>query len=45
MAKSKVKKPKPKPPENAATVIEIRKEIAARKESYPTGFAPMRVQG
>jgi hypothetical protein len=32
MAKSKVKKPVPKPPENAKTVIEIRKEIAARKE-------------
>jgi hypothetical protein len=32
MAKSKVKKPHPKPPENAPTVIELRKEIAARKE-------------
>jgi hypothetical protein len=32
MAKSKVKKPVPKPPEGAPTVIEIRKEIASRKE-------------
>jgi len=32
MAKSKVAKPKPKPPENAATVIAIRKTIAERKE-------------
>ena len=32
MAKSQEKKKAPKPPENAATVIEMRKEIAARKE-------------
>ena len=32
MAKSKVRKPHPKPPENAATVVELRKEIAALKE-------------
>ena len=32
MAKSKVRKPVPKPPENAPTVIEMRKEIAALKE-------------
>jgi len=31
MAKSKDKKPKPKPPESAKTVIEIRKTIDARK--------------
>lgn len=31
MAKSKEKKLKPKPPENAPTVIELRKEIADRK--------------
>lgn len=31
MAKSKDKKPKPKPPENAKTVIAIRKTIDARK--------------
>ena len=32
MAKSKEKKPVPKPPEGAATVVEIRKVIAERKE-------------
>lgn len=32
MAKSKVKKPRPKPPENAPTVVEIKKVIAERKE-------------
>lgn len=32
MAKSKEKKKAPKPPENAPTVIEIRKELGARKE-------------
>jgi len=33
MAKSKVAKPVPKPPEGAKTVIEMRKVIAERKES------------
>lgn len=32
MAKSKVRKPHPKPPEGAPTVVEMRKEIAALKE-------------
>ena len=32
MAKSKVRKPVPKPPENAPTVIEMRKEIASLKD-------------
>lgn len=32
MAKSKEKKPHPKPPENAPTVVEMKKEIAALKE-------------
>lgn len=31
MAKSKVKPPKPKPPENAPTVVKIRKIIVERK--------------